>query len=83
MKNTFYFILGICLIVLTSATTVSVMTIKPATPISVVCFPSGDCEILKEKINLYSKRGYVVKTISSASSDSSLWYKFIVIMEKY
>ena len=32
MKKAFYFILGVSLIVLTSATTVSVMTVKPANP---------------------------------------------------
>ena len=32
MKNVFYFLLGIALIVLTSATTVSVMTVKPEIP---------------------------------------------------
>ena len=32
MKKAFYFILGIALVILTSATTVSVMTVKPAPP---------------------------------------------------
>jgi hypothetical protein len=76
MKNIFYFILGICLIVLTSATTVSVMTIKPATPISTVVFYEYSPQVIPKKINPYLKKGYVVKAVYGDRFQ-------IVVLEKY
>lgn len=71
--------LGLCLVILTSATTASVMTVKPATPKSVVAFyeirSNGD--LLTRKINNYISKGYVYK--HGFGSD----YHMIVVMEKY
>ena len=79
MKNAFYFILGVCLIVLTSATTVSVMKVEPAKPKSVICFYEYQELHVAEKIREYASRGYIVKSCNSAGSSR----RWIVIMEKY
>lgn len=75
MKNLFYFILGLCLIILTSATTVNVMTVKPAIPKSTVCFRFSNIDELKP----YIQQGYIVKIISKGDELSTGH----VIMEKY
>ena len=71
--------LGLCLVILTSATTVSVMTVKPATPKSVISFYGYKAypESVVDKINKYSKNGYIVKEM--VGSD----YTYIIVMEKY
>lgn len=71
----FYFLLGIFLVILTSATTVSVMTIKPAIPKSTVCFRFNNINELKP----YIKKGYIVKIISKGDE----WTTGHVILEKY
>lgn len=84
MKNVFYFLLGIALIVLTSATTVSVMTVKPATPKSVMTYV-GNINNCSKQIRLYSQRGYVVKFMTQ-SQGSGYGYedtRCLVVMEKY
>ena len=78
MKNLFYFVLGLCLIILTSATTVSVMTIKPETPKSTVVEITRYKEDTKKFTSLYIKKGYVIK---SANGDGS--GNWLIIMEKY
>lgn len=82
MKNLFYFVLGLCLVILTSATTVSVMTVKPATPKVVVTY-YGDNP--KEFISKYSKMGYIFKhsSQSQGSNSTSYWVHCLVVMEKY
>lgn len=75
MKNLFYFMLGLCLIILTSATTVSIMTVKPATPKSVVYFRFTNINQLKP----YIQKGYIVKIISKGDE----WDTGHVVMEKY
>lgn len=84
MKNIFYFLLGIALIVLTSAATVSVMTVKPATPKSVTSFV-GNTKQCSKHIMEYSKRGYVVKfmTQSQGSYNEYNQTRCLVVMEKY
>jgi hypothetical protein len=84
MKNVFYFLLGIALIVLTSATTVSVMTVKPATPKSVMTCV-GDINHCSKQIRLYIQRGYVVKFISQSQGQYSGYdeTRCLVVMEKY
>jgi len=79
MKNVFYFILGVCLIVLTSATTVSVMKVEPAKPKSVICFYEYQETYVVEKIKKYTSAGYIVKSCNGAGSSG----RWIVIMEKY
>jgi hypothetical protein len=78
MKNAFYVLLGIALIVLTSATTVSVMTVKPAKPKSVIVRITRYGNDTNGFIYTYVKQGYIVK--SSDGDGSGNW---LVIMEKY
>jgi hypothetical protein len=81
MKNVFYFILGVCLIILTSVTTASVMTVKPAKPKSVVIFSTSDGTYdIKDFIKKKSKLGYIVKSVAGTSQYGNSW---IVVMEKY
>ena len=77
MKNIFYFMLGICLIMLTSATTVSVMTFKPSTPKYTIVVSSWDTDGLNDKIKPYIKNGYIVKTISAGDNAR------VALLEKY
>jgi len=78
MKNTFYVLLGIALIVLTSATTVSVMTVKPAKPKSVIVKITRYAEDTNKFIYTYVKQGYTIK-----SSDGDGDGNWLIIMEKY
>jgi hypothetical protein len=87
MKNVFYFLLGITLILLTSATTISVMTVKvdtpvnvkPVKPVSIATFYQNgvNADIICQRIREYSAKGYIVK--SMVGSD----FNIIVVMEKY
>jgi serine kinase of HPr protein (carbohydrate metabolism regulator) len=82
MKHLFYLVLGILIVILTSATTVSVMTVKPATPKSVAVFSDNySNEELMDKIKSYVKKGYVLKSI--AGSGKQYTDTWIVVMEKY
>jgi hypothetical protein len=84
MKNAFYFTLGIALIVLTSATTVSVMTVKPATPKYFVVkeFTDADYNDVQAKyIRKMIKKGWVLKSQSLAGKQHTIYG--IVVMEKY
>jgi hypothetical protein len=82
MKNVSYFLLGIALVVLTSATTVSVMTVKPATPKSTICFTTKYQSVSSEIIS-YSTRGYSVKFISGITDRYEGQNFVTVVMEKY
>lgn len=81
MKQITYFIAGILFIALISATTISVMTVKPATPKGVVVLTSdsgiSDIEL---SIKEYVKKGYIVKSVAGTSQYGMSW---IAIMEKY
>ena len=84
MKNAFYFMLGIALIILTSATTVSVMTVKPATPKYFVVkeFTDADYKDVQAKyIRKMIKKGWVLKSQSLAGKQYTFYG--IVVMEKY
>ena len=76
MKNLFYFILGISLITLISATTVSVMTIKPETPKSTVVFYEHNYKNIPKRVDPYLKKGYIIKAIYVERYQ-------IVVLEKY
>jgi hypothetical protein len=78
MKNAFYFILGVCLVVLTSATTVSVMTIKPVEPKSTIVYWSESESSIRNQVRSLSQSGYTVKCL--VSENGGTW---MVIMEKY
>ena len=81
MKN---FILGCLLVILTSATigintniNTNILTVKPATPKSIVIFE--DYYIYsKEKIKSYCRKGYIVKSTVYIGD-----FTVLVVMEKY
>jgi len=75
MKNILYFILGICLVVLTSATTVSVITIKPAKPKSTVFIYFNSTKDVKP----YLEKGYIIKIVSKGNEFTTGH----VVLEKY
>ena len=81
MKQAFYFILGITLVILTSATTVSVMTVKPSKPKATIVFSTDDGrKSIKEDIYKYVRKGYIVKSVAGTSQYGGTW---LVVMEKY
>lgn len=73
--------LGLCLVILTSATTVSVMTVKPATPKSVISIYE-DADKINSKILNYCNKGYIVKQLSFSMNGNGA-REAIVVMEKY
>ena len=78
MKNLFYFLLGIITIFLTSATTVSIMTVKPAKPVSTLVTYGTPYE-LKLICQKYIKLGYQIKLIESTDYQPGT----MLVMEKY
>ena len=78
MKNVFYFLLGISLIVLTSAATVSVMTVKPEKPKSVLV-TYGNVNKIKRTADEYVRKGYQIKMIQGTHYS----YEVMLVMEKY
>ena len=84
MKNAFYFMLGIALIILTSATTVSVMTVKPATPKYFVVKEFMDADFSDEQakyIEKMIKKGWILKSQLLGCKQYTVYG--IVVMEKY
>ena len=82
MKNSILlFLLGIFVTISIAATipNTGLLTIKPATPKSVISFYEYRAypESVVDKINKYSKNGYIVKEM--VGSD----YNYIIVMEKY
>jgi len=75
MKNFFYFVAGVLFVTLISATTVSIMTVKPQLPKSTIFFRSGN----EEEVRKYLKQGYIIKTIAKGDE----WNAFHIVMEKY
>ena len=82
MKNLFYFIAGVLFVTLISATTVSIMTVKPAKPTSTICFTTN-YQSVSSKIISYSKGGYSVKFISGITDRYEGQNFVTVVMEKY
>jgi hypothetical protein len=81
MKNTTYFIAGILFTALISATTISVMTVKPDKPkLTVVIITDYGTSELRSKINNYIKQGYIVKSVAGTSQYAGSW---VAVMEKY
>ena len=85
MKNLYYFIAGVILITLISATTVNIMTVKPIIP-KVVIVKSFNTMInveydIENFIRLKIKEGYIVKSISISESETRS--KGVVVLEKY
>jgi len=82
-SNIAFFLLGIFLVILTSATTVSIMTVKPATPKNVLCFIGNPVE-LQNRILTWTQKGFIVKTGLTTSQGSSGRYEVgLIVMEKY
>lgn len=80
MKNLFYFIAGVLFITLISATTVSVMTVKPSKPKLVLVFTGSSKEDLRDKIIEGIKAGYIVKSITVGGEYGNYC---LAVMEKY
>lgn len=85
MKKAFYFILGIALVILTSATTVSVMTVKPAPPKQYMIknfTNEPDCQNVGNYISQQMKKGWILKEVEGAN-DGKYESTWVVVMEKY
>jgi hypothetical protein len=80
MKHLFHFLLGVMFVALISATTVSIMTVRPATPKSVLVFGADSQNSCVNSIKEYVKQGYIVKSVAGTSQYGMSW---IVVMEKY
>lgn len=81
MKNILSFLLGVALLVLLSATiqTSNLLTVKPATPKSSVCFTYYGNKEGKDLILKYNKLGYITKLVTERDG---FGYS-LVVMEKY
>lgn len=80
MKNTIYLILFVIGMILTSTTTATIMTVKPAVPNSIITFSCENHRDMQININKYVKNGYIIKIIA-ANGDYHKTY--FVVMEKY
>lgn len=78
MKNVFYFMLGIALVILTSATTVSVMTIKPQKPKQVAVINTSSLYV-RDITYSYIKKGFQIQIVTAPNPNGNL----VVVMEKY
>ncbi len=83
MKTLGYFFGGILFMTLISATTVSLMTIKPAKPTSTVIKTFKDSQIydVDDFVKWWVKRGFIVKSITLAERQGDK--DCIVVLEKY
>ena len=85
MKNTFYFMLGITLVILTSATTISVMTVKPVQPklFMVKTFSyQEDSDGIGIFIKEQMKKGWILKEVEG-TNDGKYASTWVVVLEKY
>ncbi len=62
-------------VALISATTVSIMTVKPQLPKSTILFRTNGTE----EVNKYLRQGYIIKTVVKGDE----WDSFHIVMEKY
>lgn len=77
MKHILYLILEMLMVFLMSATTVSIMTVKPAIPKATIVVSGWTTDALNNEMKPYLKQGYVVKNLSVGYGCRA------VIMEKY
>ena len=77
MKDTIYLILFIIGMSLTSATTATIMTVKPALPKHVDSGWFSSERRVDEYVKAKVKKGYIVKTMAMSQ------YSCYVVMEKY
>jgi hypothetical protein len=85
MKNITNIILGLLLVVLISATTANIMTVKPSKPryTQVKYFTDEyDAENVAYYIEIKIKRGWILKEVE-ATNDSQTRSTWVVVMEKY
>jgi hypothetical protein len=85
MKNITNIILGVLLVVLISATTANIMTIKPAKPRYTQIkyfYKEYDAENVSIYIKSKIKKGWILKEVEGAN-DTQTYSTWIVIMEKY
>lgn len=80
MEKILKYLCVLVLIVMISATTVNVMTVKPATPKVVLVENFKLSGSAKEFIKEGYKKGFQLKSIQTNSDD---FYNWIVVMEKY
>ena len=78
MKNITYIFLFVIGMILTSATTVSVMTIRPDKPKSIVVDTMNRIDVQNFTYK-YFKKGYVIKIVTAPNEVGNC----IVVMEKY
>lgn len=85
-KNLFYFLLGLSLIVLTSATTASVIKTEPKLPKHTLVKSFWGSYNIEKNMESYIKsqvkKGYIVKTLCLDSEENG-YQRGILIMEKY
>ena len=77
MRNTIYLILFVLGMILTSATTATIMTVKPALPKHVDSGWFSSERSVDKYIKAKVKQGYIVKTMTMSQ------YSCYVVMEKY
>ena len=78
MKNITYIFLFVIGMILTSATTVSVMTIRPDKPKSIVVDTINRIDVQNFTYK-YFKKGYVIKIVTAPNEVGNC----VVVMEKY
>ena len=78
MKNITYIFLFVIGMILTSATTVSVMTIRPDKPKSIVVDTMNRIDVQNFTYK-YFKKGYTIKIVTAPNEIGNC----VVVMEKY
>jgi|GEM_PF-6713387 len=84
-KNILPFLLGVLVVMTLAFNSQELLTVKPATPKSVLVKPfvlQQDSEEVAEYVKSKIKLGYIVKTVG-ASNDGELRSTWVVVMEKY
>lgn len=82
MKNLFGIFIVLMFIILTSATTATIMQVQPTTPKqTVIVKVSG--EYLVETTKPYIRKGYIIKLITGTGGYSRLDAEWVVVFEKY
>ena len=66
--------------ILTSATTATIMTVKPVAPKFIVTFYCDNHKDTQIAINKYIKNGYIIKIIATNGDYHKTYF---VVMEKY
>lgn len=83
MKEIIKYLLALTLIVFVSATTVQVMTVKPAVPNTVFIKNYDTLRECKEEVLKLSNKGYILKSIDPIPESRYNTGGYVLIMEKY